>query len=280
MKRLMEYKIISGSVVEIRRSYFSARAGERKTRGTRIAGNSSERKIRANEQEQTKRFARVLNANLTPDWTLLSLKFDNEHLPTTYQELESVAYKFMAKLRAAFKKEYGHTPKSVYVCANWSPKRNAPARLHIHLLIEKCSLDLVRELWKLGGIATETIDSRGDHTALAVYLMHNVQLSKEEKGKQLWHPSRGNLEKPVFTEPVPVDDVESIALPAQSEQTAFERLDDESGQAVYTYVRCLMHERPRIRGRQVIMPKAPKRGGRKGGDANGENNSYLVRGMR
>ena len=57
MRIPMEYKIISGSVVEIKRTWMSARSSAKKTRGTRIAGNSSERKIRQNEIERTKQLA-------------------------------------------------------------------------------------------------------------------------------------------------------------------------------------------------------------------------------
>ena len=37
MKRLMEYKIISGRVVEIKRSYMSSTSAYKKPRGTRRA---------------------------------------------------------------------------------------------------------------------------------------------------------------------------------------------------------------------------------------------------
>ena len=62
MRRLMEYKIVSGNVVEIRRTYMNVRAGspQRKPRGQRIAGNTSARKIKANENEAVKQLARTL----------------------------------------------------------------------------------------------------------------------------------------------------------------------------------------------------------------------------
>ena len=256
-KKLMEYKIISGNTVEIRRTYMTAKT-QPKPRGMRIAGNSSVRKIKANEREQIKKLARVLNCNIEDGWMLVTLSYNNSTLPADYAALETNGQKFMRRLREAFKREYGHAPKCILVNANWSPERNAPARLHHHLLIEGCSVDLLRSLWTAGGAAYEDCDSRKDHTALAVYLMHNVQLSKEDRHKQIWHPSRGNLAKPIYTEPVEVEDAEDIEPVKGSVQTDFERVDDECGRAMSTYIRCTVEERPRIGGRQIIFSKSKK----------------------
>lgn len=110
----MEYKIISGNVVEIRRTYMHVRSESgKKKRGQRIAGNTSKRKIRANEREAIKCLARTLNANLVKGWLLVSLKYDDEHLPEDYSALEESGRKFLRAFRAAFKAEYGRNPKYI-----------------------------------------------------------------------------------------------------------------------------------------------------------------------
>lgn len=254
MRKLMEYKIISGNVIEIRRSYLNAQPGIKKTRGMRIAGNSSERKIKANEQEQTKKFARTINANIDSGWMLLSLNYNNETLPGSFDELEKNGTRFLRRLRESFIREYGHSPRYIFVNANWSPSKNRPARLHHHLLIEACSVDFISRLWKFGGTGHEDVDGRADHTALAVYLLHNVQLSKDQRGKKTWHTSKGNLAKPIYTEPKEVyDEVEDIKPIVGAQVTAFERTDDDDGKALSSYIRCIVKEKPRLKGSTVFF---------------------------
>lgn len=258
----MEYKIISGKVVEIRRTWMSAQPSIKKPRGHRIAGNTSERKIRQNEIEKKKQLARVLNANLDNGWLLVTLKYDDAHLPADYETLKVSGKKFCRALRNAFKAETGRNPRMIFINANWSPSKNRPARLHHHIVLEGCSWDMLRRLWPIpNGVSIEPIDNRADHTALAVYLVDNVH--GRPRGENAWSTSRGNIAKPIYTEPAPVDNVEDIELMPQARQTAFERLDDEDGRAVSTYIRCILPCKPTVRGRQIILPRPPKRGGRK-----------------
>ena len=121
---------------------------------------------------------------------------------------------------------------------------------------------MLRDIWPtVNGVSIEPIDGRADHSALAYYLVHNVH--GLEPGQCSWSTSRGNLAKPIYTEPEPVDDVEDIQVIPTANQTAFERLDDEDGRPVSTYIRCVLPCKPTIRGRQIILPRPPKRGGRK-----------------
>ena len=267
MRTPMEYKIISGSVVEIRRTYLSRRNHARKPRGQRIAGNTSERKIRQNEVEKKKTLARLLNANLEKGWIFATFKFDDEHLPEDYSALKESGKKLSRAIREAFKAEHGRNPKMFLVNANWEPMKSGkgegrPARYHHHVIMEAWSWDKLNELWSTEhGVSIEPIDGRKDHTALAVYLVDNVH--GLEKGQCAWSTSRGNLNKPIFTEPTPVESVEDIEMIPTARQMEFERVDDEDGRCVSTYLRCILTCKPTIRGRQIILPVPPKRGGRK-----------------
>lgn len=257
----MEYKIISGKVVEIKRSYMPIDRDSKKPRGQRIAGNSSERKIKENEREQKKRLARILNSNIERGWILITCKYDNATLPADYSALTVSGKKFFRKLREAFKAETGRNPRVIMVNANWNPKENRPARFHHHIIMEPFAWDTIRRLWPVeNGVSIERIDNREDHTALAVYLCDNVR--GPECGNA-WSTSRGNLEKPIYTEPVEVmDGIEDIKIIPTATQTAFERLDGDTGTPVSAYIRCILPEKPTIRGRQIILPKPQKRGGR------------------
>lgn len=259
----VEYKIISGKVVEIKRTYMPRAADVKKPRGHRIAGNSDERKIRDNEREQKKRLARTLNANLEKGWMLVTCKYDDVTRPADYAALRVAGQKFMRKVREAFRKEHGRSPRFIMVNANWNAVEDRPAKFHHHIVIESCSWDMLRSLWPVEhGISIEPIDGREDHTALAVYLIDNVH-GLPSNGK-VWSTSRDNLAKPIYTEPVEiVDSIADIKPIPTATQTAFERLDGEAGTPVSAYIRCVLPERPVIRGRQIILPKPPKRGGKK-----------------
>lgn len=249
---LMEYKIISGRTVEIRRSYLSVRqTGEKKRRGARRAGSSSLKKISANEREAVRILARQININFPAGSGFVSLKYDGDHLPADFESAKAHAEKFRRRFRAAYRRMTGHNPKSILVNANWSPRRNAPARLHHHFLIPEDGIELVRQLWDGGGFAVECLDNRADHTDLAAYLIGNLHGMPNEKH---WHPSR-NLGKPFVTEPVPVEEVEDIRAEKGSTIKDFLETKDEDGNVIGTYIRCVLPEAPRVRGGQIYLTR-------------------------
>lgn len=261
MKQLMEYKIISGRVVETRRSWLPVRkAGEPvQRRGARLAGATSEKKIKANELSSARELSRRVNANFSAGDALVTLKYDNEHLPANYEEAEEKLTKTLRKYKAEFQKAYGVAPRLIWVTGNWSPRRKAPARLHHHVLVEEKGIEIMRRLWNGGGWNTESLDNRGDHSDLAAYLVANVE---GRRAKKKWHCSR-NLAKPIYTEPVPVDDVEDIRPEKGSIIKEHETSCDEDGRVISSYLRCLMDEKPKVRGGRIVMPKGGRDGKRK-----------------
>lgn len=258
MRRLMEYHIISGKVVETRRSFLPCRGKPKKQRGPRRAGASSEKKITLNEIQEKQRLARLLNTNFWEGGYLVTLKYADNRLPESYEDAKIDGEKMMRKLRDLCKKE-GAELRRVLVTANWSPKRNAPARLHHHMVINKIPLAMMEKLWPEGEMYIETLKD-GDLSKLASYLCDNVRL--EESGKKKWSPSR-NLEKPVYTEPVEVSDPDGIQPMAGATETVQEPTYNEDGKQVGGYMRCTLPERPEIKGGRIILPKIKKRGGHK-----------------
>ncbi|MBR5094462.1 MAG: hypothetical protein IK095_05155 [Oscillospiraceae bacterium] len=257
MRKLMEYKIISGKVVETRRSWMPVRqAGEPKpTRGTRKAGNSSEKKIRANETESARELARAINCTVQAGDIFCALKYDDGHLPESYEEAAADMRRFLRVLRREFRKVFGRLPWLFWVTANWSPKRQAPARLHQHLVAERDAIALVERLWQGGGLNIELLDGRADHSDLAAYMVANVH---GQPAKKKWHASR-NVRRPVYTEPVEVDDPEDV----QPERGAVIREHqvtlDEDGRVVGSYLRVVLPEPVKVRGGQVVIPGRRRR---------------------
>ena len=262
MKKLMEYKIISGRTVEIRRSYLPCRkAGETAARRSpRKAGNSSEKKIKANETSSARQLARGINSTMEAGDIFATLKYDKDHYPQSEEDAIQIMEKFLRELRRAFRKDYGRNPKMFWVDANWSPKRNAPARLHHHLVIEREAETMISQLWNGGGLILVYLDNRGDHSDLAAYLAANVH---GRPGKKKWHASR-NVERPIYTEPVEVDDVEDVQAEPGSVIKDHEESQDEDGRVISKYIRCLLPEAPKVRGGRILLPRKPRRRGHGG----------------
>lgn len=262
MKKLMEYKIISGGgyIVETRRSWMPVRqAGEPKpTRGIRKAGASSEKKIKANETESARALARAINCTVQAGDLWVALKYDNEHLPESYEEAEADMTRFLRVLRREYRKQHGALPWFFDVTANWKPEKNGPgrpARLHQHIVAPADALELIRDLWKGGGINIELLDNRRDHSDLAFYMVGNVH---GRPGKKKWHASR-NVKRPTYTDPQPVNDVEDV----QPEQGAVikehQTTVDEEGHVVGSYLRCVLPAPVKVRGGQIVIPGRRKR---------------------
>ena len=261
MRRLMEYKIISGRVVETKRSFFSVKEYS-KPRGTRKAGNTSEQKIRANEKSSTRNLARVINCNFEAGDVFCTLSYDGMHYPPDldYEGAKQHLKKFRAKLRRAYSKETGEALKAIWVTANWSPHKNAPARIHHHMILPGDAAELARKVWQefggAGSFKMEGIDGRGDHTDLASYMMENVH--GRPAGENKWSCCRG-MDRPIYTEPVEVTDMEDMQPDYGSTIKDVEEVRDEEGTLIGKYMRCLLKERPHVRGGQVVLPKKQTR---------------------
>ncbi len=260
MRVLVEYQIISGRTVEKRRSYMNMRKpGEPpKGRAPRVAGNTSEKKIKQNRDAAVRTLAQILNCNTNPRDLHIVARYDNEHLPKSYEEAEAVIGKVINKARYKFKKAYGRNPKIVWNTADWSPKSNRPARLHHHIVAEAEAEEALRAAWdemKLGDYSVNFLDSRADHSELAAYLIANVT---DAPNRKKYHCTR-NMDKPIITEPVPVEDVEDIRLPKDAVMQEFKHNTDEEGHVASAYMRYTLPVRPYVRGGKVVMPRPERR---------------------
>ena len=261
MRRLMEYKIISGRVIETKRSWFSMNDCF-KPRGTRRAGSTSEKKIRANEKSSIRNLARVINCNFEAGDVFATLSYDGDHYQPDldYEKAKEQLKKFRAKLRKIYARETGNALKAIWVTANWSPHKDAPTRLHHHMVLPEDATEIARVIWQeFGGAGTfkmEGLDGRGDHTDLASYMSENVH--GRPAGENKWSCCRG-MDRPIYTEPVEVADMEDMQPDYDSTIKDVEEIRDDDGQLIGKYMRCLLRERPRVRGGQVVLPKKQTR---------------------
>ena len=257
MKKLMEYKIISGRTVEIRRSYLPVRTAEEVSlgRAPRVAGNSSERKIKGNYKSCVARYAQGLNCNMGYGDIHAVLHYAPLNRPLTYEEAEKIIEKAMAKLRRKFKKLYGRAPKVFFGTADWSPEHECKVNYHHHIVIEEAAGDMLKEIWTYGRIGFNFLDDSGDYSDLAAYIIANISPEEASKpDRKKYHCSR-NLDKPIYTEPVPVSDVEGIAAPKDAIIKEAHSCRDESGCLQSSYMRCTLLAAPSVRGGKVVMPR-------------------------
>lgn len=274
MRRLMEYKIISGRTVEIRRSWFPVGPAYRKPRGTRRAGASTEKKIKANERSCVMNCARTVNCNFeTGDW-FVAFKYDDAHYPAgtasdpeerreeEYQACKKLfTKKFLPALRKEYAKQTGKELKAVWVTANWSTKRKHFCRIHHHAVIPADAFGIAEKLWRKHGgaggtVQGETLTNEGDYTRLAAYMVDNVQ--GRPSGENRWSACR-NMAKPIYTEQVEVSDIEDVQAEYQSVIKEHRTCQDEDGRTVSAYLRCVLKEKARRRGNQIILPKRGRR---------------------
>jgi len=256
MMRAMEYNIISGKVIETRRCYLPCRDGSIKTRGQRRAGSSSAAKIERNERGAVNKLGRTLNTNFEKGFKFVTLKYSNERLPESYEELKRNGSKFCRKLKAWCEKN-GIEFRYVMINANWSPKRDCEARYHHHIILPiDISTDELEELWPAGEMYVKIVHNPSDLTSLADYLIRNVH--GLGAGEKKWTTAKG-MDKPIYTEPKPVDDLDSIEPIPNSSIVAAAQFTDEDGMVIASYIRAICHERVRVRGGMVIFPKKRKK---------------------
>lgn len=253
--RAMEYHIISGSVIETRRCWMPDSIV--KVRGQRKAGNSSLAKIRQNERSAVQRLARILNCNFGEGLMLVTLKYADDRLPQDYTQLKKNGSKFIRQLRATARM---HKVGLAYVMinANWSPKKDCEARLHHHIVMPVELFPYLDKLWPHGEMHIKRVSSPGDLSTLAAYLIANT--NGLDAGENKWVSARG-MEKPIYTEPKPVDAIDSIEpVPNTSIVEAVQYVDREEGYITSTYIRAVCHEKIKVRGGQIVLPRKKKKG--------------------
>lgn len=237
MLALMEYKIIAGPVEEIRRAMMPTNREDRRVRRGTRAKKSSIKKILRNEINAVKSLARTLNCNFVCGDLWLTLTFPEEEI--SWETAQTVFGRFMRKLRASYRKVHGKN--LIYVYAEGRKSGELDARPHYHIVLPAMDYELICALWPKEAVSYRRLDGRGDYTGIARYMISNA---RGEEGKKKYHPSRG-LEKPIYTEPVPVYVHSKIKLPKDAsirEQT--ETRDEESG-FYSAYVRYVRKEKER-----------------------------------
>ncbi len=248
MVKLMEYKIISGSVIEIRRCRMPVGAQSGRKRAPRKAGASSLKKIMQNEKAAERQLARQINTNFGCGALFVTLKYSQARLPQSMQDAKKEAAKFLRNLGRAYRKHSGSKLRWILCSSETSSKNGEKTRLHHHIIMDRCDYELLCRYWPAEELHYEILDGRKDHTDLAKYIIRNAGKKANEKK---WTCSRG-LGKPIITEPVPASDFD-IKTPKGATVMEKHVFADEDYGVMSAYLRAVLDEKPEVRGSRIVM---------------------------
>lgn len=233
MVTYVEYKIISGSVTELRRRRMDlTRRDIGKRRGVRCRGNSTLKKMEQNERDAVLRLARVINCNFGVGDLWLTLRYSENRLPEDREAAKKDAQRFLRRCRDEMKKR-GETLRFVITTSDTDSETGETVRLHHHIVMSAESWETVKKFWPEEEITYRRLDGRRDYTGIARYMIKNAPRGEDQKK---WSSSRG-MKKPTFTEPVVIRERDSISIPAGAVvRERREWIDEESG-ARSVYIR-------------------------------------------
>lgn len=183
----------AGKVLE-RECYFTYRVKRESEKREPKVKPSSEATKKYNTRQRIKKLRRLMNENFVDGDYLLTLDyFRNNNI--TNEQMQKEVEKFCRKMRTAFKKA-GKEFKYIYT-KEIGPKGSR----HIHMLIPRCDLELIRKFWTNGGINVKPLYSDGQYSKIAEYFIkysektESTLLAQGEKVGKAYYPSR-NLRKP------------------------------------------------------------------------------------
>lgn len=234
-------KIISGSVVERRKTYVGRRPSRR---GARIKGASSEKKQENNRQQAILTLARTLNCNYSHGDGYLTLSFADEALAAcggTLEGAKKAGRKFLDRVGYRMKK-HGEVLKWVLVPSELDGETGELVRVHIHAVISGHGLRLedgvfylydekLEDVWGNGEVDVQILRRQKDYYPLARYLIMQARGVADEKKYSV---SR-NMVKPrvehLYTwSPAP------LRVPAGASALPGTRYDPETGVNFVRYI--------------------------------------------
>ena len=191
----------------------------------------------------------VIAANFSYRDLVLTLTYDDDHLPPSMREAVRTLKKFLTQLRTE-RQKYGGDLRYIYV----TESRHGDGRIHHHVIINGTGNDyeLIRSLWVSGSaIDIDTIDVRG-YSELAQYLTKEARELGSPNGARTWVPGKGLIHPKAESEWV--DDNMTLAAPPgaiilDSDQATMNAFGS------YTYIKYLLPE-PRP---QRARPKYQKK---------------------
>lgn len=234
-------KIISGNVVERRKSRITRKPGKR---GMRRKGNSNERQIAGNREAAVLQLTRILNCNMKPGDLLLTLNLSPEGLQAvggTYEGVKAAARKFLNRLLYRLKKQETSC-KWVLVPSEVDGATGELVRPHVHLVltgegfswIDRSLLlfgENVAQIWGLGQVDVQFLRHQEDYYPLAAYLIRQARGTADEKK----YSCSRNMKKPKVEHQI-VHSGGALRIPSGAMELPGTKYDPEKGQNFVRYL--------------------------------------------
>lgn len=251
--------IRSGKVVEKSQFY----VGERRPRKTRRKGASTVKKLDANLRDAVKRLARTLNCNFAHGDLLLTLTYDEAHLPKVGEDFDAAEREgtnWWKRMRRELK-ERGVKLRGVWMTSDLDPETGEVVRLHHHAVITSEGIEIQRDeegkikcatiggrtledIWGNGTADIEPLREQDDYTPIAAYF---VAQARRDADAKKWHASRG-LKQPVIESEKIVPRARELHTPPGATVLEIGKYEEGSGSHYVRYIR---------------KPRPPKVGGHK-----------------
>lgn len=186
---------VAGKTIEVSK-YYSVRWHCKGEKREPKKNESSEAQKRTNQRRASKKLRRLMNANFEDGDLLVRLDFINR--PPGSEQMQDLMAKAIRKMRNECKKQ-GIELKYIYV-KEVGPKGGR----HIHMMLNKMDLDIIRKCWPHGGIHVDPLISNGQYSKVADYFTKYASRTEETEGELIgkrWYASR-NLVKPRITKKV------------------------------------------------------------------------------
>lgn len=198
---------------------------------------SSEARQRMNLRASWEKLEMTLAANFGYRDLVLTLTYLDKYLPPNREAAVKLLKKFIAQLRAEYKKR-GYVLKYIYVTED----KHGDGRIHHHLVINGTGNDyeLIKSLWIYGdNVHFEPVEIKG-YEALARYLTKEPrEYGKTEVGKRTWTPSKG-LTKPKTEGEYVDDDITLIAPPGA---VVLDRSEKNNEFGTFIYLKYLLPDK-------------------------------------
>ena len=192
-----------------------------------------------------------LAANFTAKGLVVTLTYDDAHLPHHRDDAIAKLKKFWVHLRKA-RRLAGQSLQYIYVTEGIHGEK----RLHHHAVINGTGADLevLQSLWKHGTVHIEPVDTSGGYEALAKYLTKEPREHGSPNGLRSWTPSR-NLQKPQTESSFVPDDLTLCAPPGA---VVLDRDSMVNQWGEFKYIKYLLPDTPKHRKTPTAPPRKRK----------------------
>ena len=170
-----------------------------KQRIRKKAGTRPEQQ-KLNETNSVKMLTRLINTNFTKRDVLVTLTYDDEHLPADYATAVKDSKNYIRRLRRLHEMSFPDEPLKYIVVTETRDEDGNPIRAHHHIVMNFRDRDAAENLWRMGG-RTQSRRLQPDlfeFTGLSKYLGKPGKPPAGVTVTRKWRGSR-NLERPKIT---------------------------------------------------------------------------------